>query len=101
MLDERLDQLKDRTRELTVTLEDDATELPELQADVLLQRHKLRQWQVLVQNMTEEQLAALRSHPAVHAVEVRPPSLEEIFVAYMQLGGQPGQQDVAEEAPAS
>ena len=100
MLVERLDQLKDRTRELTVTLEDGTTDLPELQAEVLSQRHKLRQWQVLAQNMTEEQLAALRSHPAVHAVEVRPPSLEEIFVAYMQLGPERGEVDAAEEAPA-
>jgi ABC-2 type transport system ATP-binding protein len=101
MLVERLDQLKDQTRELTVTLEDGATTPPELQAEILSQRRKLRQWQVLVRRMSEEQLAALRSHPSVHAVEVRPPSLEEIFVAYMQHGTQPGEATVAEEVPAS
>jgi len=53
-----------------------------------------------IQDMADEQLAALRSHPSVHAVEVRPPSLEEIFVAYMQPGSQPGRQDVAEEVQA-
>jgi ABC-2 type transport system ATP-binding protein len=100
MLVERLDQLKGRTRELTVTLEDGTTDLPELQGEVLSERRKLRQWQVLAQNMTEEQLAALRSHPAVHAVEVRPPSLEEIFVAYMQLGPERGEVDAAEEVQA-
>ena len=101
LLVERLDQLKDQTRELTVTLEDGTTALPELQAEVLSQRRKLRQWQVLVQRMANGELAALRTHPAVHAVEVRPPSLEEIFVAYMQLGTQAEKANVAEEAPAS
>lgn len=101
LLVERLDQLKDQTRELTVTLEDGTTALPELQAEVLSQRRKLRQWQVLVQRMASGQLAALRAHPAVHAVEVRPPSLEEIFVAYMQRGTQAEKANVAEEAPAS
>jgi len=101
MLVERLDQLKDQTRELTVTLEDGTTALPELQAEVLSQRRKLRQWQVLVQRMANGQLAALRTHPAVHAVEVRPPSLEEIFVAYMQRGTQGEKANVAEEAPGS
>lgn len=100
MLVERLDELKGQTRELTVTMEDDAAELPELQADVLSRRHKQRQWQVLVKNTTEEQLAALRSHPSVHAVEVRPPSLEEIFVAYMQLGSERGDVGAAEEVQA-
>jgi len=100
LLVERLDQLKDRTRELTVTLEDGATALPELRGDILSQRRKLRQWQVLVQGVADEQLAALRSHPAVQAVEVRPPSLEEIFVAYMQHGTQPGEASVAQEVPA-
>jgi ABC-2 type transport system ATP-binding protein len=101
MLVERLDQLKEQTRELTVTLEDGAAALPELQAEILSQRRKLRQWQVLVQRMANGQLTALRSHPAVQAVEVRPPSLEDIFVAYMQLGTQGGEASVAEEAPGS
>lgn len=100
MLLERLDQLKDRTRELTLTLADDAAELPELPLGVLSQRRRQRQWQVLVQDATEEDLAALRGHPAVRAIEVRPPSLEEIFVAYMQTGPQRGEADAAEEVQA-
>ena len=100
MLLERLDQLKDQTCELTVTLEDDTAALPELEAEVLWERRKLRQWQVLARNTTEEQRAALRSHPSVHAVEVRPPSLEEIFVAYMQLGPERGEAGAAGEVQA-
>ncbi len=100
MLLERLDQLKDQTCELTVTLEDDVAALPELQAEVLSQRRKQRQWQVLLRGVDDDQIAALRNHPAVLAVEVRPPSLEEIFVAYMQLGPQPGEVDTAEEVQA-
>ena len=101
MLVERLDQLKAQTRELTVTLDDDVATLPELQAEVLSQRRKQRQWQVLLRGVEDGQVAALRNHAAVKSVEVRPPSLEEIFVGYMQLGVQPGQRDVAEEAPTS
>ncbi len=97
---ERLDQLKSQTRELTVTLEGATTPLPELHAKVLFQRRKLRQWQLMVQGMADEQLPALQSHPSVHSVEVRPPSLEEIFVAYMQRGSEPDRQDVAEEVQA-
>jgi hypothetical protein len=36
--------------------------------------------------MTDEQLAELGQHPSVRQVEVHAPALEEIFVAYMQLG---------------
>jgi ABC-2 type transport system ATP-binding protein len=100
LLVERLDQLKDQTRELTVTLQDGATAPPGLQAEVLSQRRRLRQWQVLVRGLADGQLAALKSDPAVQSVEVRPPSLEEIFVAYMQRGTQPDETIAAEEVQA-
>ena len=97
---ERLDELKGAVRRLTVTLEDGAPPPVELAGEVLSERRKLRQWQLLVRGMPEDRLSGLRSHPAVQAVEVDPPNLEEIFVAYMQRGRQPGNGGVPEEVPA-
>lgn len=89
---ERLDDLKGRIREVTVTLADesDADKLPalaELDGRLLSRRSKGRQWQALVENMPEGLDASLREQSGVHAVEVRAPSLEEIFVAYMAESG--------------
>ena len=88
VLIQRLDELKAQVRELTVTLEDGAPPPMELSVEILSQRRKLRQWQLLVRGMEEDQLSGLRGHPAVQEVEVRAPNLEEIFVAYMRQGDQ-------------
>lgn len=84
LLVERLDTLKAQVRELTVTLADGATAPPTVCGELLRRRHRARQWQLLVRYLAEEQIAALREHDAVSAVEPRSPSLEEIFVAYLQ-----------------
>ncbi len=86
LLVERLDELKLRVRQVTITLADESAPLPELSGTVLSQRRRGRQWQALVRDLDGEALAALGGVTAVQAVEVRAPSLEEIFVAYMQLG---------------
>ena len=102
LLVERLDELKAQIRELTVTLNDGAPEPPPLAGEVLSRRQKLRQWQILMRGVGEDQLQAMRHHPTVHALEVRAPNLEEIFVAYMQKGRQTGdalQGSAAGEAP--
>jgi ABC-type multidrug transport system ATPase subunit len=86
---ERLDKLKGRIREITVTLGDetDATipsALAELNGRLLSRRHRGRQWQALVEDMPKGLDTSLREEAGVHAVDVRVPSLEEIFVAYME-----------------
>ena len=86
---ERLDELKGRIREVTVTLDEESSEavpsaLAELNGRLLSRRHRGRQWQALVENMPEGLDASLRQEAGVHAVDVRAPSLEEIFVAYME-----------------
>ncbi|HEY1599818.1 MAG TPA: ABC transporter ATP-binding protein [Pirellulales bacterium] len=85
VLVERLDELKDSVQALTVTL-DDGVAMPRVAGEILRERRKARQWQVLVRGINDESLAALRAQPAVSDVEVRRPSLEEIFVAYMRSG---------------
>lgn len=86
---ERVDELKGRIREVTVTLGDEAeTSVPpalaELNGRLLSRRQRGRQWQAMVENMPEGLDASLRETAGVHTVEVRAPSLEEIFVAYME-----------------
>ena len=89
VLVERLDELKDNVKALTVTL-DDGVAMPRVVGEILREHRKARQWQVLARGIGEEELSALRRQPAVRDVEIRRPALEEIFVAYMRTGS--GQQ---------
>lgn len=83
---ERLERLKAEVQELTITLRDTGFEPPLLQGELLRQRRRSRQWQLLVRRVSEQSLAALRDHSSVEEVEQRTPSLEEIFVAYLKQG---------------
>jgi ABC-2 type transport system ATP-binding protein len=84
LLVERLDTLKEQVRELTVTLADGAVAPPTVCGELLRRRHRARQWQLLVRYLAGEHVEALRTHAAVASVVARAPSLEEIFVAYLQ-----------------
>jgi ABC-2 type transport system ATP-binding protein len=87
LLVEPLDQLKTRVRKVTVTLKDGAAAMPDFGGDILSQRWKTRQWQAIVRDLDDRQLAVLRGNGAVEDVDVHATSLEDIFVAYMQGGG--------------
>jgi ABC-2 type transport system ATP-binding protein len=84
ILVERLDNLKSQIRKLTVTMKDGQMELPQLHGEILSRRLKQRQWQLIARGISDEQLAALKGHENVRAVEVLTTNLEEIFIAYMQ-----------------
>lgn len=98
VLVERLDELKARVRQVTVTLADESTPPPELAGTVLSQRRRGRQWQALVRDPDLEAITEQSGAAAAPTVEVRTPSLEEIFVAYMQLGREGGEHVPAQEA---
>jgi ABC-2 type transport system ATP-binding protein len=83
LLVERLDVLKQQIREITFVLPDE-TPPPELGGEVLGRRHRAHQWQVLVRNAEPTAIDRLRNDPTVSGLEIRAPTLEEIFVAYMQ-----------------
>jgi ABC-2 type transport system ATP-binding protein len=103
VLVEPLERLKSQICELTITLHDGSTDLPPVAGEVLRQHRKARQWQLLVRNLRHDDLPALQNHPSIQSLEVRTPSLEEIFVAYMQrdrASGATGDGLVAEEVPA-
>jgi ABC-2 type transport system ATP-binding protein len=86
LLVEPLDELKTQVRRLTVTLKDGAAVMPELSGQILSQRHKARQWQAVVRGLDDGELAMLQTQETIEAVEVHSPSLEDIFLAYMQGG---------------
>jgi ABC-2 type transport system ATP-binding protein len=85
LLVERLDELKRTTLELAVTVTDASPDPPQLEGQVIHQRRRGRQWDILVRDLDEPALERLRLSESIVAVESRTPSLEEIFVAYMQM----------------
>jgi ABC-type multidrug transport system ATPase subunit len=84
---ERLEKLKAEVQELTITLSDASAVPPLVAGELLRQRRRSRQWQLLVRGGERESLQKLHEHDAVESVDVRTPSLEEIFVAYMRNEG--------------
>jgi ABC-2 type transport system ATP-binding protein len=83
LLVERLDELKKQICELTVTLAAETATLV-IPGEILSRRQKARQEKIMVRGLGDADLAGLRKQPGVQELEVRTPSLEEIFVAYMQ-----------------
>ena len=80
---EQLDQLKRAMRQLTITVDDNSAPLPALEGELIQQRLRGRQWDVVVRGLDETALERLRFAEGVVAVESRTPSLEDIFVAYL------------------
>ena len=75
-----------QVREVSFTMCNGAVAPPDLPGEVLFRRQRARQWQVLLRMAAEDCLAALRANPASRISRSAAPSLEEIFVAYMQQG---------------
>lgn len=94
---ERLEKLKAEVQELTITFANTTAAPPLVVGELLRQRRRSRQWQLLVRNGERESLAQLNEHEAVENIEVRTPSLEEIFVAYMR--GKSESPERSERAP--
>ncbi len=105
VLVERLDELKAQVRELTFTLADGPPAPPEAlremlrPGELLVERERGRQRQVMVRGLNDEQLAGLAVAAGVRQVESRVPSLEEIFVAYIQRGRERARKMPALEVP--
>ncbi len=84
LLVERLDKLKAEVREITLTLGNGSTTLPELGGVVISQHQRDRQWRVLLRGSEESRLAALRDEGLLIEFEIRQPSLEDIFVEVLK-----------------
>lgn len=83
LLVDRLEEIKRATRQVTVTLETPHASLPAFDAQVIHERHRGRQYELITRGLDESTIDRLRFAPGVTAIESRTPSLEEIFVAYM------------------
>lgn len=81
---ERLDDLKNQVRELTLTLNNGTPLLSDLPGEVISRRQQDRQWLLMVKYFDEHSLDAYRSLAQVRDVAVRTPSLEDIYMSYMQ-----------------
>lgn len=84
---ERLEKLKAEVQELTVTFSDSSGVPPLVAGELLRQQRRSRQWQLLVRNGERESIQQLSDYESVQNIEIRTPSLEEIFVAYMRHEG--------------
>jgi len=84
VLVDRLEQLKHDICEVTITLAPDAVQPPELPGEILRQRRRARQWQLLARSSSLDATHRLLESVDVADVAVRTPSLEEIFTGYMQ-----------------
>ena len=80
---ERLDEMKQSTLQLTVTVSDAAAPPPRVPGQTIHQRRHGRQWDILARSLEPSDVERLRFTEGIIAVESRTPSLEEIFVAYM------------------
>ncbi len=83
LLVEELSQLKDSCREVIVTFEDNVN-VAAVPGRVVNMSVQGRQCICLVRTTEEEPFYQLQSRSDVRTVDVRRPSLEDIFVAYMQ-----------------
>ncbi len=88
VLFERLEELKQQVCELTITLRNGSPRAPDVPASIIRRERKERQWRMLVRGLEDQHLDLFRSRDDVGQVDVRHPSLEEIFVAYMRAGEQ-------------
>lgn len=96
---EPLDQLKHSTTAVTATLRE-AGNWPELPAGILQAEVRGRQAELMVRANVTDAAALVRSLPRVAQVEPRMPTLEEIFVAFMQASSvDPVNRDFSEQAP--
>lgn len=86
---ERVDDLKDQIRELTITLAEGTNAPPPIAGTILRERRHHQQLQLLVRGLDETLVDQLRAHPNVRELGTRTPSLEEIFVAYLKRAENP------------
>jgi ABC-2 type transport system ATP-binding protein len=100
LLVEPLDELKASMQELTITVADGLVGPPIVPGEVLRERRRARQWQLVVRGLDEADFERLRLDESIVDVEHRTPALEEIFLAYMQGGVEDLDRDTMPTVPA-
>lgn len=81
---EPLEELKSRTRVLTLHSVNGTTMTPPVAGQVIHSAKHERQWQFMIRDWPEDGASLLREHESFTGLEIRQPTLEEIYVGYMQ-----------------
>lgn len=84
LLVERLDKLKAEVREVTLTLNNEATTILDLGGVIISQQQRDRQLRVLLRGGEDSRLTTLRDEGQLAEFEVRQPTLEDIFVGILK-----------------
>lgn len=81
---ERLEELKTSLSELTVTMHNGATDIPTPPGVLISKMQQDRQWKLLVRHARDSEVEEFRQDVKIAAVELKQPTLEDIYVGYMQ-----------------
>lgn len=90
VVSERLDDLKQSVREITLTLPSGSPDPASLPGKLISQQRIGQQWRALVRDVDADDLLSLQARADFARVDVRVPSLEEIFVGYLHPDRVPG-----------
>ncbi|QDS92550.1 ABC transporter ATP-binding protein YtrB [Roseimaritima multifibrata] len=86
---EPLQELKEATQQVLISLTDPLVEFPMPNGRILNQTANGRQRQLVVHRLDPDSLQVLRNTSGVQNVEIRTPTLEEIFIACTRGDSQP------------
>lgn len=81
---EPLDELKQRTRMMTLNATQGTKSVPAVPGRVVHVEQHDRQWKLLLRDLQEDKLDTLRASEQFSEIDVRQPTLEEIYVGFMQ-----------------
>ena len=108
LVNDRLENLKQRIERWVVSFESNELVLPQFEGEVITHEGPQRKrQQLIIRDPGPDALWQLRDHPGISEVEVHTPSLEEIFVAFLNSRNQPNDNPVvskpleSKEHPAS
>ncbi len=90
VVSERLDDLKQSVREITLTLPSGSPDPADVPGKLISQQRVGQQWRALVRDVSDDDLLNLQARADFARVDVRVPSLEEIFVGYLHPDKVPG-----------
>ncbi len=86
---ESLDNLKQNCTEVTITHSNGSLKLPSIPGDIIRVEQRDRQSRILVRNFDNQQFQGSFEEYSIQVVDIRKPSLEEIFVGYMKDDSEP------------
>ena len=84
LVTESLDTLKQDCTEVTITHRNGSLKLPSIPGNIIRVEQRDRQSRILIRNFDQQQFQGSYEEYSIEVVDIRKPSLEEIFVGYMK-----------------